>query len=115
MPGAGNQRQCFSTGRTRYGAAGSRKRRRPICSPRRGRDGTDAPWPSPSEVVAGCVDLGVALVVFELDCPIGNGEHEGAEGAVVVFPAVMDVEIFPGEGFDSCFEVLPDERMVRVF
>ena len=80
-------------------AAGSRKPRRPISSPRRGRDGTDAPWPPPSEFVAGGVDLGVALVVFERDRAGGNVEDEGAEGAVVVLPAVIDLRDNPRRAF----------------
>jgi hypothetical protein len=45
--------------------------------------------------VAGGVDLGVTLVVFDRDRPRGEVEDESTEGAVVVLPAVVDFEIIP--------------------
>ena len=45
------------------------------------------------------------LVVLERDRPVGDVEDEGAEGAVVVFPAAMLVlEIVVGESFDRLLQ-----------
>jgi len=50
-------------------------------------------------------DVGVTLIVFERDRAGGYVEDEGAEGAVVVFPAtVIVIEIVPGELLDRCFQ-----------
>ena len=65
--------------------------------------------------MAGGVDVGKTLVVFERDRAGGNVEDEGAKGAVVVLPAAIDFKIVPAEVFDGCFEILLGEGIGRIF
>jgi hypothetical protein len=69
----------------------------------------------PSEFVDAAGDLGETLVVLERDRAAANIEDEGAETAVVDFPAGMALfEIVPRQTFDRLGETGLGEGMVRV-